>query len=90
MIPDYQTLMRPVLELAADGREVGMRDAYEAMADTFGLTVDERAELLPSGRQRTIANRVHWAKTYLKQAGLVRPTRRGHFAITDRGRAALE
>ena len=89
MIPDYQTLMRPVLELAADGREVVMRDAYEAMADTFELTADERAELLPSGRQRTIANRVHWAKTYLKQAGLVRPTRRGHFAITDRGRAAL-
>ena len=89
MIPDYQTLMRPVLELAVHGDEVRMRDAYDALADTFDLTADERAELLPSGRQRTIANRVHWAKTYLKQAGLVRSTRRGHFAITDRGRAAL-
>ena len=88
VIPDYQTLMHPVLKLAADG-EVRMRDAYEAMADAFELTDDERAEMLPSGRQRTIANRVHWAKTYLKQAGLVRPTRRGHFTITDRGRAAL-
>ena len=88
VIPDYQTLMRPVLELAVDG-EVRMRDAYEAIADAFDLTDDERAEMLPSGRQRTIANRVHWAKTYLKQAGLVRPTRRGHFTITDRGRAAL-
>ena len=89
LIPDYQTLMRPVLELADQGGEVRMRDAYEAMADAFDLTPDERAELLPSGRQRTIANRVHWAKTYLKQAGLVHPTRRGHFTITDRGRAAL-
>ena len=89
MIPDYQTLMRPVLELAASGGEVRMRDAYDTIADAFDLTADERAELLPSGRQRTIANRVHWAKTYLKQAGLVRSTRRGHFAITDRGRAAL-
>ena len=88
VIPDYQTLMRPVLKLAAGG-EVRMRDAYEAMADAFDLTDDERAEMLPSGRQRTIANRVHWAKTYLKQAGLVRSTRRGHFTITDRGQAAL-
>ena len=87
-IPDYQTLMRPVLELAASG-EVRMRDAYETAADKFELTDDERAELLPSGRQRTIANRVHWAKTYLKQAGLVRSTRRGYFTITDRGRSAL-
>lgn len=88
MIPDYQTLMRPVLELSAQD-EVRMRDAYEAIADAFELTDEERAEMLPSGRQRTIANRVHWAKTYLKQAGLVRPTRRGHFTITDRGHAAL-
>lgn len=88
MIPDYQTLMRPVLELSAQG-EVRMRDAYEAMADAFELNDEERTEMLPSGRQRTIANRVHWAKTYLKQAGLVRPTRRGHFTITDRGHAAL-
>jgi restriction system protein len=49
----------------------------------------ERAQLLPSGRQTVLANRVHWAKTYLKQAGLLQPTRRGHFRLTERGEAAL-
>jgi restriction system protein len=53
------------------------------------LSDEERTELLPSGKQTTFANRVHWAKTYLKQAGLVESTRRGYFTITQRGRAAL-
>lgn len=89
MIPDYQTLMRPVLQSAADG-EVRISDVVSSISDQFGLTNEERAELLPSGMQSVISNRVHWAKTYLKQAGLVESTKRGHFAITDRGRAMLE
>lgn len=88
MIPDYQTLMRPVLEKAANG-EVRIGDVVETLSTEFNLNADERAELLPSGRQTIIANRVHWAKTYLKQAGLVEPTKRGHFQITKRGRDAL-
>jgi restriction system protein len=88
MIPDYQTLMRPVLECAAKG-EVRIGDIVDGLADRFGLTDEENAELLPSGKQTRFANRVHWAKSYLKQAGLVKPTRRAHFIITDRGRAAL-
>jgi restriction system protein len=88
MVPDYQTLMRPVLECASSG-EVRISDVVGQLADKFGLTPDERAALLPSGKQTTFANRVHWAKSYLKQAGLVKITRRGHFAITDRGRTAL-
>ena len=87
-IPDYQSLMRPVLRMAACG-EVRVRDAYEALADELALSEDERAEMLPSGRQRTFDNRVHWAKTYLSQAGLLRSTRRGYFTATDRGREAL-
>lgn len=87
-IPDFQTLMLPVLRKAASGEaQIGV--VVEDIARDFHLTSDERNELLPSGRQTTIANRVHWAKSYLKQAGLVTPTRRGHFTITDRGKAAL-
>src|SRR5262245_36902098 len=87
-IPDYQSLMRPVLEAAADG-EVRIGDVVEKLADRLGLSEGETAELLPSGKQSVFANRVHWAKTYLKQAGLVESTRRAHFRITDRGRTAL-
>lgn len=88
MIPDYQTLMRPVLKSAADG-EVRISSVIDELAKEFALTDEERDELLPSGKQSRFANRVHWAKGYLKQAGLVRPTRRAHFVITDRGRDVL-
>ena len=89
MIPDFRTLMRPVLALLADGSVRRSRDAKDAMADEFGLTEAERSELLPSGRQRTIDNRVGWSLTYLSQAGLVARPNRGHVVITDDGRAAL-
>lgn len=87
-IPDYQSLMRPVLEHSAEG-EVRIGALIETLSEELGLTPEEREEMLPSGMQTVIANRVHWAKTYLKQAGLVTPTRRGHFVITERGRTAL-
>lgn len=80
--------MRPVLEHAARG-EVRIGALIETLSQELGLTVEEREELLPSGKQTVFANRVHWAKTYLKQAGLVAPTKRGHFTITARGKAAL-
>ncbi len=88
MIPDYQSLMRPVLEEASNG-EVRIRDVVQNIGDKLGLTEDERAELLPSGKQSRFSNRVHWARTYLKQAGLLRATKRGHIAITQRGTQAL-
>ena len=88
MIPDYQTLMRPVLECAAAG-ETRIGDAVEQLAQKLGLTPDERAQLLPSGKQTMFANRVHWAKFYLVKAGLVEATRRGYFRITFNGRTAL-
>jgi restriction system protein len=89
MIPDYQTLMRPVLESAANG-EVRIGDIVDKLADKFGLTEEQRTELLPSGKQTRFSNRVHWAKGYLKQAGLVKATKRAHFAITERGLKALQ
>jgi restriction system protein len=89
MIPDYQTLMKPVLELAASG-ETKISDAVTQLEKAFALTEDEKSELLPSGKQTRFANRVHWAKSYLKQAGLVRNTKRGHFEITEEGRRILK
>lgn len=88
MIPDYQTLMLPVLRAAID-REVEIGDVVERLATEFRLTDDERRQLLPSGKQSVMANRVHWARTYLKQAGLIEAVRRGVYRLTDRGRAAL-
>ncbi|MCB2066710.1 MAG: restriction endonuclease [Erythrobacter sp.] len=81
--------MRPVLASAAQGpRKIS--DVVEEMSAHFGLSEAERQQLLPSGQQTTIANRTHWARSYLKQAGLVRNIRRGWFEITDRGRDILE
>lgn len=88
-IPDFQTLMLPVLQQAAAG-EVRIGDVVEHLADEFNLTSENRSHLLPSGRQTTFANRVHWAKSYLGKAGLVELTRRAHFRITDRGRNVLK
>jgi restriction system protein len=87
-IPDYQSLMLPVL-LAASQSEVRVGDVVDRLATELALTEEERLRLLPSGRQTLFANRVHWAKTYLTKAGLVEITRRGHFKITDRGKIAL-
>jgi restriction system protein len=88
-IPDYQTLMRPLLEFGADGSEKNINEAIQQLADQFGLTPQEREQLLPSGKQPILANRVHWARTYLDKAGALRRTRRSHFEVTDRGRELL-
>ena len=88
MIPDYQSLMRPLLTCAATG-ETRIGDIVELLADKLALTTEERAQLLPSGKQTRFANRVNWAKAYLAKAGLVENTRRGYFRVTPRGQAAL-
>src|SRR5579864_5249537 len=87
-IPDYQTLMLPVLRLAAEG-ETRVPDVEQRVADDMGLTAEERNQLLPSGRQRTLHNRVHWAKSYMSKAGLITSPRRGTFVATAAGRALL-
>jgi restriction system protein len=88
-IPDYQSLMLPVL-LAASETEVRIGDVVDRLALQLALTPDERTQLLPSGKQTLFANRVHWAKTYLTKASLVEITRRGYFKITDRGTKVLQ
>ncbi|OEE89416.1 restriction endonuclease [Enterovibrio norvegicus FF-162] len=91
MIPSYQAFMRPLLEVAkvANGQEIRLRDAINALADHFGLSEEEREEKLPSGKQTVIDSRVGWARTYLSKAGLIEVTRRGHFMITPRGIDAI-
>ncbi len=89
-IPDYQTLMLPVLKLASDGKEHKFSQAVEELADDLDLTAEESNELLPSGSQAIFNNRVGWARSYLKQAGLLASPKRGFFAITQKGTELLE
>ncbi len=89
-IPDYQSVMLPLLRYAPDGQEHFVREAIEELADQFHLTDEERKALLPSGRQATFDNRVGWARTYMKKAGLLGSPRRSYFRITDRGLQALK
>lgn len=88
-IPDYQSCMLPLLEFLADKNEHSLREAIDYLAVKFELTEDELKQLLPSGQQPIFDNRVAWAKTYMKQAVLLEPTRRGYFRITPRGLEVL-
>lgn len=88
-IPDYQTLMLPVLRLAAEG-ETTIPKVVERIQADFELTPDQMAALLPSGRIRLINSRAHWAKVYLVKAGLMEQPRRGVFRATERGREVLK
>ncbi|MFD1384365.1 restriction endonuclease [Rhodanobacter aciditrophus] len=95
MIPNYQQFMRPFLEVAYQAKqqgkeEVRLRDVIDVLAEQFELSEEERSELLPSGRQRVIDNRIGWARTYLTKAGLLEATRRAHFSITDQGIQAVK
>ena len=88
-IPDFQSCFMPVLEILAARGQMATNDLVRAVSDHFQLTEEERGELLPAGNQAIINNRVGWAKTYLKKAGLVDNSRRGQVAITDDGRKVL-
>jgi restriction system protein len=87
-IPDYQSVMLPLLTAVADGEEHKTRDVIGKLAAEFQLTEAERTELLPSGNN-LFENRAGWARTYLKKAGLLQNTRWGHFQITEQGKSAL-
>lgn len=89
-IPDFQTIMRPLLELASDGQDHSLSEAREQLGKYFQLTEDEKKALLPSGKQATFTNRVAWARVYLGQAGALESPKRGHFRISERGRQLLK
>nr|WP_298059237.1 restriction endonuclease [uncultured Halomonas sp.] len=88
-VPDFQSLMLPLLKFSADGEEHTMQEARERLAEIMGLSQEDLEERLPSGRQSTFANRVAWAKVYLTQAGILESPKRGRFYISDRGRKTL-
>lgn len=88
-VPDYQSVMLPLLKVLGDGEEHSLHEVIETLAEEFELTDEERRELLPSGRQAKFDNRVAWARTYMKKAGLLESTGRGKFRINDRGLAVL-
>jgi restriction system protein len=88
-VPDYQTLLLPLLKLAGVGQADTLIKAEEILADQFSLSAEDRTARLPSGQQTVLRNRAGWASFYLKNAGLIEKPRRGVFRITDRGRQVL-
>lgn len=89
-IPDYQTIMLPLLQLLADRKEYVFKDVVTMLGQQFQLTEQELNELLPSGQSLLFANRVGWARTYLKKAGLLEAPKRGMVSITNRGLEVLK
>lgn len=83
--PDYQSIMLPIMKYASDQKEHSLIETIDHISKVFDLNEDSKKELLPSGKQTIIANRVGWALTYLKKAGLLESTRRAYFRITKRG-----
>lgn len=89
-IPDFQSIMLPLLRFCADGQERTNREAIDSLAQEFKLTEEEQKQLLPSGQQCVFENRVAWARAHMKMACLIENTRRGVFRITIRGTQLLK
>lgn len=89
-IPDFQSIMLPLLKLAGDRNEHSISEATETLAQQFGLSEQDRNELLPSGKQRKFDNRVGWARSYLQKAHLLSHSGRAKFRITEQGFKVLQ
>ncbi|MGI8729974.1 MAG: winged helix-turn-helix domain-containing protein [Solirubrobacteraceae bacterium] len=88
-IPGFQSLMRPLLVILAEGEERPVQVIRDTRAEQFGLTEEDLEQRLPSGRMQTFVNRVAWALAHLKGAACIEPARRGVYRITDRGQQLL-
>ncbi len=88
-IPDFQTLMLPLLRAVSDDREHSISELTDHLAKEFSLTEEELRETIPSGKQGLFYNRVGWARTYLTKTKMLEMTRRAYYRITDRGRQVL-
>lgn len=89
MIPTYEEILLPFLKHLKDGSEHSLSETHDALAQEFSLSEEEVREFLPSGQQAIFRNRIGWARTYLKKAGLVVSTKRAHFKITEKGKELL-
>jgi len=88
-IPDFQSLMLPIMKIAGDGAEHRGHELRQRIGEQLGLTEEERKQLLPSGSQPVFTNRIAWARSHLTMAGLLEKTGKGRFRITQRGKEAL-
>jgi restriction system protein len=84
-VPSYEEIMLPLLELLSDSKEHALQEADDTLSAHFKLSDDQRRELLPSGAQPVFRNRLGWARTYMKKAGLLITPKRGYFKITEKG-----
>lgn len=89
MIPDYQQVMLPLLNILKDEQIHSVSEVYPLIGSYFNLTPQEMAELLPSKKNKILNNRIHWARAYLKMAGAIEPVNKGQFKITNRGKNIL-
>ena len=85
-IPDYETIMLPLLKFASDDKEHSAKEAIESLSHHFKLTNEEKNNLYLTKKVPIFYDRTDWALTYLKHAGLLIGTRRGFFQITERGK----
>jgi restriction system protein len=90
MIPDFQSIMLPFLRILSDGEEHTTIETNQKLATHFNLTDQELDEFLPSGAAKTFPNRVAWAKSHFKMAGLLENTKRSSFRITEAGKQLLD
>ena len=89
-IPTFQEIMLPILKLNSDGQMHSVKECVEHLEQEFQLTDEEKQERVPSGKQRTFYNRVTWALTHIKKAGLLESQgKRGNYRITEEGRKLL-
>jgi restriction system protein len=88
-IPDFQSIMLPLLKYISDGKEHNSKEVTQALANEYNLTKEERNELLPSGKSKTFTNRVAWAKAHLLSAGLIKSIKRGYYRISESGMEVL-
>jgi len=85
-VPDFQSFFKPLLDVAADGKEHSMKEARDIIARRMNISDEDLRELLPSGTQTKYDNRIAWAKSYFVQANVFDSPRRGWFKITERGK----
>lgn len=89
-VPDFQSFFKPLLEIAADGKEHSIKEARELIATKMNISEEDVKELLPSGIQTKFDNRIAWAKSYFVQAKVLEAPRRAYFRITERGLELLK
>ena len=86
-LPDFQSFFYPFLKLSVDSNEHSLKEVRKYMSEYFSLLDEDRAEKVPSGTQTKFDNRIYWTKSYFIKAMLIKPTKRAHFIITDRGKS---